>query len=157
MATDLQSAVGNRIQTYSNTRLIDLTARPCAWIWALLPEPKRRHPPLAYLTFCVTATDFNPGPRPFWLVYSVVQALVARFHCAQPSDRCAISGIWPWLRSLVELDLVCLEAVSASHVRLTRTWNVRPLVQQYDRQFYCNLFFLSTSFFLCTKQKPQGV
>ena len=89
----------------------------------------------------------HPTGRPFVLVYSVAQDLVSYQHFAQPSNLYATLDILSWLQQLVELDLFCLAVVFAYLGRLTQTLNAQPLVQQYDRLFYCNLFFLSTSIF----------
>jgi hypothetical protein len=55
-----------RILKHTRTALGDqpsgIEPSECASIWALLPEPKRRHPPLAYLTLRVTAADFIQDP-----------------------------------------------------------------------------------------------
>ena len=108
------------------------------------------------LGFLVSQERFHRLGRPFVLVYSVAQDLVSYQHFAQPSDQCAILGTWPWPQSLVEHDPSCLEAVFAWPVRLTQTHYAQMLVQQYDRLFYCNLFFLSTSFFLLYKTETPG-
>ena len=89
----------------------------------------------------------HPTGRPFVLVYSVAQDLVSYQHFAQPSNLYATLDILSWLQQLVELDLFCLAVVFAFLVYLTQTLNAQLPVQQYDRQVYYNLFFLSTSIF----------